>query len=75
MTFCSASSVERGCYRCVNNKCHRRLTKQVFEGAKEWWNSLEGEPPIAISDFSMTCGKYQEESPRSMEEIDSYGTT
>lgn len=52
MTFCSSD--------CVNTDCRRNFTDQVQEDAKKWWGDIEGEPPIAFSDFSQSCEQYIE---------------
>jgi hypothetical protein len=41
MTFCASPNCQ--------NKCGRKLTKEVQEGAKRWWGSDDA--PIAISYF------------------------
>jgi len=42
MTFC----VSKNC----KNKCGRKLTEEVKQGAKIWWGGKEG-APIAMSEF------------------------
>jgi hypothetical protein len=49
MTFCSAE--------CENNKCERRLTPKIVEGAIKWWGSDKA--PIATCNFSDDCNEYQ----------------
>jgi hypothetical protein len=49
MTFCSAFPE-----KCENDKCQRAFTEEERKKADEWWGD-EGEPPIALSDFSNTC--------------------
>ncbi len=46
-TFCSSPNCE--------NKCGRKLTEEIIEGAKKWWGSDDA--PIAMSNF---CGETDE---------------
>ena len=41
MTFCVSENCQ--------NKCGRKLTKEIEEAAKEWWG--EDNPPIAVGNF------------------------
>lgn len=52
MTFCAA--------KCATVKCIRNLTPKVEEGARLWWSHDPDNAPIALSDFSETCGEYIE---------------
>ena len=50
MTFCKSD--------CVNSECHRHFGDEERFGAERWWKNLEGEPPVAFSDFSGNCDSY-----------------
>ena len=50
MTFCSSD--------CIRVSCHRHFGDEQRTGAKEWWSGLEGNAPIAFSDFSNNCDSY-----------------
>ena len=52
MTFCEV--------KCATVKCIRNLTPDVDEGARQWWSHDPDNAPIALSDFSGTCGEYIE---------------
>lgn len=62
MTFCNSLS-------CVTPFCPRRLTPCVEAEARKWWHGNPGEPPISVSDFTMTCRDYIEQ------EVDGYLST
>lgn len=49
MTFCEAN--------CENVACHRNITPAVKAAGEKWWGSPDF--PIAVSDFSKTCGEYK----------------
>lgn len=51
MTFCGSD--------CTNDECHRYFGKKEQQRSKIWWKDCEGEPPVALSDFSDTCEWYQ----------------
>ena len=53
MTFCNSLS-------CVTPWCARKLTPDVQAEARKWWAGMVGEPPVAVSDFTMTCPDYRE---------------
>ena len=42
-TFCSSPN--------CTGKCGRQWTPELQARAKEWWKGLEGEPPVAFSNF------------------------
>lgn len=50
-TFCSA--------KCSTTSCHRNWTPEQQAEAREWWAGMEGEAPVAFSDFSPECSRYQ----------------
>tara|TARA_R100000687_G_C6382291_1_gene133220 strand:- start:394 stop:573 length:180 start_codon:yes stop_codon:yes gene_type:complete len=52
MTFCWSN--------CTNTACHRYFGEEEQKAAEDWWEPLEGEPPVAFSDFSSTCPDYKE---------------
>jgi len=49
-TFCSSD--------CTNKECFRFFGDEQKEGAAKWWRGLEGNPPIAFSDFRERCPAY-----------------
>ena len=51
MTFCLSD--------CTNDECFRNYGPQQQAEAKQWWGDMEGEPPIAMSDFSVGCEWYK----------------
>jgi hypothetical protein len=51
MTFCGSN--------CTNEACRRHYGEDEAAAARDWWNGMEGSPPIAWADFSGDCADYQ----------------
>lgn len=49
MTFCIAD--------CQRN-CRFKLTQEIEDQAKQWWDGMRGDPPIAVADRSDGCNDY-----------------
>lgn len=49
MTFCGSD--------CTNSACRRHFGPDEKAAADRWWG-LDGEAPVALSDFSETCPDY-----------------
>ena len=41
--------------------CPLRLTPDVYVEARKWWVGMNGEPPVAVADYTMTCPDYRED--------------
>lgn len=52
-TFCVAN--------CATYDCHRLLTPQVTEDAKQWWYPASGAVPISLHDYSSECPAYKKD--------------
>lgn len=50
-TFCSSD--------CIRDTCFRFWGDTQKAGAKKWWKGMEGEAPVAFSDFTDTCTAYK----------------
>lgn len=50
-TFCAASMDGR----CAAKECFRFFSDEDRKGSERWWKDIEGEPPVAISDFWDRC--------------------
>ena len=50
MTFCSGA--------CQNNHCPRLWSDELQKRADEWWKGMDGDAPVAFSDFTDTCPDY-----------------
>lgn len=48
MTFCASD--------CTNRKCHRNFSLPEQQSAESWWGGPGA--PVAMCDFSKTCGEY-----------------
>lgn len=51
MTFCGSD--------CTNSGCNRNLTPDLQSRARDWWNGMPGEPPIAFAALHLSCDQYQ----------------
>ncbi len=53
-TFCAVSET------CMHKQCSRNFNADQKARAEEWWKGCDGEPPIAMSAFTM-CEHYPKE--------------